>query len=207
MESETNRINKIDDKPKTETPAPIVSQQQITQQQGVPVNIQQGYIQPNKVNISQQPYPANQPITYQPIYNQAVIVNPGQQNLIINQGAPIIYTPVEFRYRPVKMVCPYCNNPIKSNVEQRLNFCTCFTICLCALLIILALLSGNCNGDCGCISSRNNCCCCCCCCCYSHQKEDEESEPEPADECCTCFDDATHSCPVCKQILGESATC
>ena len=198
MESEANRINKIDDKPKTKTPAPIVSQQQITQQQEVPVNIQQGYIQPNQVNISQQPYPANQPITYQPIYNQAVIVNPGQPNLIINQGAPIIYTPVEFRYRPVKMVCPYCNNPIKSNVEQRLNFCTCFIICLCALLIIFALLSGNCNGDCGCRSSRNNCCCCCCCCCYQRPREEEEEE-----QCCQCCNDAIHTCPACGRVLGK----
>ena len=192
MESETNRINKIDDKPKKETPAPIVSQQQINQQQGVPVNIQQGYIQPNQVNISQQPYPANQPITYQPIYNQTVIVNPGQQNLIINQGAPITYAPVEFRYRPVKMVCPYCNNSIKSKVEQRFNFCTCFIICLCALLIILAGANGNCNGGC-------DCCCCCCCC----QKPREEEEEEEGEKCCYCCNDAIHTCPACGRILGK----
>ena len=38
-------------------------------------------------------------------------------------------------------------------------------------------------------------------------KKKEEPEPEPADKCCNCFDEATHSCPVCKQIVGVSQTC
>ena len=213
MESDTKRINKIDDKPKEEDPAPHVSSQMITQQQEIPVNIQQGniqpniqqgYIQSNQAIISQQPYLANQPITYQPLYNQAVIVNPGQPNLIINQGVPIIYTPVEFKYRPVKMVCPYCSNSIKSKVEQRFNFRTCLILCLCSLLIIIAALNGNCS-NCGCSDSREGCCCCCCCCCYKEPKEQVEEEQE--EQCCECCNEAIHTCPSCGRVLGTYTLC
>ena len=209
MESETNRINKIDDKPKTEYPAPNISQSQTNQQQEtqtIPVNIQLGNIQTNQVILPQQQYIVNQPITYQPLYNQAVIVNPGQPNLITNQASPIIYTPVEFRYRRVHMVCPYCNNSIKTNVETRFNFCTCCTFFLCILLLLFALAnsnSSNCS-DCGCRSSRG-CCSCCCCCCYHKTREEEVLEEEEGS--CNCFNDAYHTCPICGRFLGKLSSC
>ena len=203
MESETNRIS---DKPQTQmqTTDQISSQpDQPYQQQGVPVNIQQNYKQPNQ---AQQPYYSNQPITYQPLNYQQVIVNPGQPNLIVNQGAPIIYTPVEFKYRRVYMVCPYCNNPIKTKVEQKFNFCTCITICLCILLILFALGNGNGNLGNGCdCRSNQGCCCCCCCCCYDQPKQEEEEEDE--ERCCECCNDAIHTCPVCGKFLGRHTTC
>ena len=63
----------------------------------------------------------------------------------------------------------------------------------------------GCQGNCDCNCGRD--CCCCCCCCSKKKKEEPEPEPEPADKCCNCFDEATHSCPVCKQIVGVSQTC
>jgi hypothetical protein len=203
MESENNRINKTDDKPQTETPAPNVYQEQTNQQQAIPVNIQQGNIQPNKVILPQQQNIVNQPITYQPLYNQAVIVNPGQPNLIINQTGPIIYAPVEFRYRRVNMVCPYCNNPIKTNVETRFNCLTCCTFFLCILLILLALSNGN-SSDCGCSSPRGCCYCYCCCCCHKTREEEEQEEEEGS---CNCFNDAYHTCPTCGKLLGKHSSC
>jgi hypothetical protein len=159
--------------------------------------MQPQYLQPNQLQNS-----ITQPIVYQQLDNQAVIIRPGPQNIIVcNQGVPVLNKSIKFTKRRENMVCPYCGNLIKTHVELSFN---CFKCCIFFLCIILIIFAG-CNGSCDC--NCRDCCCCCCCCCYSHQKEDEESEPEPADECCTCFDDATHSCPVCKQILGESGTC
>jgi hypothetical protein len=208
MESETKRINKNDDKPISESAAPNICQTQGNQQQVIPVNIQQGNMQQNQVILPQQQYLVNQPITYQPLnnqpYNQGVIVNPGQPNLIINQAVPVIYKPIEFGYRRVNMVCPYCNNSIKTNIETKFNCLTCCTFFLCILLIIVALANGN-VGDCGgCGSSRNSCCCCCCCC-YHKTKEEEEEEEEVGT--CNCFNDAIHTCPSCGQFLGKHKTC
>ena len=167
-----------------------------------PVNIQQAYLQTNQ-GIPQQPYYVNQPITYQPLYNQAVIVNPGQPNIIINQGGPIIYTPIEFNRRRVKMVCPYCNNSIKTKVEQRFNCCTFCTFFLCIILLLLALANGNGSSDCNCnCSSRERCCCCCCCCCC-YEKTAEQVEEEEDEQCCDCFNDAIHTCPSCGRVLGK----
>ena len=206
MESETNRINKIDDKPNTDYPAPNIYQAQTNQQQetqAIPVNIQKGNIQGNQVILPQKQYIVNQPITYQPLSNQGVIVNPGQPNLIINQASPIIYRPVVFKYRRVNMVCPYCNNLIKSNVETRFNFCTCCTFFLCMCLLLLALLNGTCSNS-GCSSSRGCCYCyCCCCCCYHKTREEQEEE----EGFCNCFNDAYHTCPICGRFLGKHSTC
>ena len=202
MESETIRINKNEAKPITESPALKIGQTQANQQQGIPVNIQQGNMQQNQVILPQQQYIVGQPIIYQPLYNQAVIVNPGQPNYIINQAATIIYKPVEFKYRRVNMVCPYCNNSIKTNVETRFNFLTCCTFFLCILLLLFLLSNGN-SSNCGCSSNKNTCCCCCCC--YHKTKEEEEQEEEEGT--CNCFNDAIHTCPSCGQVLGEHKTC
>ena len=199
MESDTKRINKYSDKPQKDIPTPIINPQQSNQTQVVPINMQQQILQPNQVIASQLQNSVTQPIIYQPIYNQPVIIKPGEQNAIVNnQGVPVVNETIKFTKRRENMVCPYCHNFIKTNVELNFN---CFKCCIFFICIIFVLYAG-CNGSCDC--SCRDCCCCCCCCCYT-KKENEE--PEPADECCTCFDDATHSCPVCKQIVGETGTC
>ena len=187
MESEVKRIYNYNDNPKIGNPTPIINIQQNIQQQVVPINIQQPYLQQN-----------------QPLYNQTVIIQSGQQNIIVcNQAVPVINKQITFTNRRANIICPYCGNLIKTDVELSFSFFKCFIFFLCIILIIMGGCQGTCNGDC----CKDGCCCCCCC---SNKKKEEpkpEPEPEPADECCTCFDDATHSCPVCKQIVGVSQTC
>jgi hypothetical protein len=202
MESDTKRIKQISDKPIKGDPAPVITPQLNNQEKMVPINMQQSNLQPNQVNAPQLQNSITQPIIYQQLYNQPVIIQPGHQNIIVsNQGVPVSNETIKFTKRRENMVCPYCGNLIKTNVELNFN---CFKCCIFFLCIILIIFAG-CNGSCDC-NCKDCCCCCCCCCCYQ-KKEEPEPEPEPADECCTCFDDATHSCPVCKQILGESGTC
>ena len=202
MESDTKRINEFSDKPIKGTPAPITNPQQNIQQQVVPINIEQSNLQPNQVIVPQMQNSVTQPIIYQPLYNQPVVIKPGQPNIIVsNQAVPVLNKPLEFTKYRAKIVCPYCRNLIKTDVELNFNFFKCCIFFLCIVLIIFA----GCNGNCDC--SCRDCCCCCCCCCYQSKEEAGDPEPEPADECCTCFDDATHSCPVCKQIVGVSQTC
>ena len=200
MESDTKRIYKYSDKPHKNTPNQIINPQQNNQQQGVPIIIQQQpYLQPNQIIIPQLQNSVTQPIIYQPLANQSAIIKPGQQNIIVsNQEFPEDDNSTKFTKRRKTMVCPYCRNLIKTNVELSFNCFKCCIFFLCIILILYAGCSGSCDCNCG------DCCCCCCCCCSSKKKEEE---PEPADECCTCFDDATHSCPVCKQILGETTMC
>ena len=138
-----------------------------------------------------------QPIIYHPLNNQPVLIEPGQPNIIIsNQAVPALNQPLQFTKYRAKMVCPYCGNLIKTDVELNFN---CFKCCIFFLCIFLIILAG-CNVSCDC-NCRG---CCCCCCCNQKKEEVADPEPEPADECCTCFDDATHYCPVCKRIVGKS---
>ena len=198
MESDTKRIYKYSDKPHKNTPNQIINPQQNNQQQGVPIIIQQ---QSNQIIVPQLQNSVTQPIIYQQLDNQSAIIKPGQPNIIVsNQGYPEIDQSKKFTKRRTTMVCPYCRNLIKTNVELSFNCFKCCIFFLCIILVVWAGCSVSCDCDCG------DCCCCCCCCCSS-KKNEEEAEPEPADECCTCFDDATHSCPVCKQILGETTMC
>ena len=198
MESDTKRIYKYSDKPHKNTPNLIINPQQNIQQQGVPIIIQQQqpYLQPNQIIVSQLQNSVTQPVIYQQLDNQSAIIKPGQQNVIVsNEEFPEYDKSIKLTKRRTSMVCPYCRNLIKTNVELSFNCFKCCIFFLCIILLVWASCSGSC--DCG-----DFCCCCCCCC-----EKKEEEEPEPADECCTCFHDATHSCPVCKQIIGESTMC
>ena len=123
MESETKRVNKNDEKPNSEAPAPVIYLKKNNQQEVKPVNTQQNYMPTNQGIYPQQQYIANQPIPYQPIYNQAVF-NPTQPNVIItSQPTPVLYRPIEFKRERVRMICPYCSNSIRTNVKQSFNCC------------------------------------------------------------------------------------
>ena len=198
MESDTKRVIKVSDKPQLVTPNQLIYQQQSNQQQAIPVNIQQAYLQPNQVIIPQLQNSVTQPIIYQPLYNQPVIIKPGQPNVIANnQPVSVIENPQIFGKRRVRMICPYCKNYIRTNVELECNYFRCCMFFACILLIICFAGSGSC--DC-----KGSDCCCCCCCCCSKRKEEEDDQP---DGVCTCFDDATHICPICNQVVGESKKC
>ena len=200
MESDTKRKIKIKDKPIAGKPTLNISPQLSNQQKVVPVNIQQSYLQ-NQIILSQLQNSVTQPIIYQQLNNQVIIIKSGQPNSIVNnQANPVIKGPEKFSKRREKMVCPYCNSSIKTNVELNFNFFRCCIFFSCFIFIIC--FAGFIT-DCDC---RGNDCCCCCCCCCSTETEGEEEEEE-VDGCCTCFDDAIHTCPVCKQILGESKIC
>ena len=199
MES-TKRKIKIKDKPKSNSPTRIISPQLNNQQQVVPVNIQQSYLHPNQIILPQLQNSVTQPIIYQQLDNQTVIIKSGRPNSIINnQAAQVIERHEKFTKRREKMVCPYCNSFIRTNVELNFNFLRCciFFSCFIFIICFAGIIT-----DCDC---RGNDCCCCCCCCS--KKSEGEEEEEEVDGCCTCFDDAIHTCPVCKQIVGESKTC
>ena len=195
MES-TKRKIKIKDKPQVGSPTPIISPQLNNPKQVGVVNIQQSYLQPNQIILQNS---VTQPIIYQPIYNQPVIIKSGQPNSNVNnQAFPVTQRPEKFTKRRERMVCPYCNSFIRTNVELNFNFfrCCIFFSCIIFIICFAGIIT-----DCDC---RENDCCCCCCCCSKNTEGEEEDE---VDGCCTCFDDATHTCPVCNQVLGESRTC
>jgi hypothetical protein len=205
MESDTKRINKYSDKPQKNTPNQIINPQQNNQQQGVPIIIQQQpYLQPNQIIIPQLQNSVTQPIIYQPIYNQPVIIKSGQPNSNVNnQAIPVPQRPEKFTKRRERMVCPYCNSFIRTNVELNFNFfrCCIFFSCIIFIICFAGVIT-----DCDC--RGNDCCCCCCCCCSKNTEgEGEGEEEDEVNGYCTCFDDATHTCPVCNQVLGESKTC
>jgi len=202
MESDTKRKIKINNKPKVGNPILIISPELSNQQQELPVKIQQSYLQPNQIIMPQLQNSVTQPIIYQAIYNQPVIIKSGQPNSIVkSQGVPVINRPEKFTKRREKMVCPYCKNFIKTNVELNFNFfrCCIFFSCFIFIICFAGIIT-----DCDC---RGGECCCCCCCCSKNTEGGEEEEEEEVNGCCTCFDDATHSCPTCKQIVGESGIC
>ena len=198
MESDTKRKIKIKDKPIAGKPTLNISPQLSNQQKVVPVNIQQSYLQ-NQIILSQLQNSVTQPIIYQPIYNQPVIIKSGQPNSNVNnQAVPVTQRPEKFTKRRERMVCPYCKSFIRTNVELNFKFfrCCIFFSCIIFIICFAGIIT-----DCDC---RENDCCCCCCCCSKNTEGEEEDE---VDGCCTCFDDATHTCPVCNQVLGESKTC
>jgi hypothetical protein len=199
MESNTKRKIKIKDKSQLDSPTPIISTQLSNQKQVGVVNVQQSYLQPNQIILQNS---VTQPIIYQPIYNQPVIIKSGQPNSNVNnQAVPVTQRPEKFTKRRERMVCPYCNSFIRTNVELNFNFfrCCIFFSCIIFIICFAGFIT-----DCDC---RGNDCCCCCCCCSTEKEGEEEEEEEEVDGCCTCFDDAIHTCPVCKQILGESKIC
>ena len=177
MESDTKRKIKINDKPKAGRPNPIILPMLNNQQQVLQVNIQQSYLQPNQIILQNS---VTQPIVYQQLYNQPVIIKSGHPNSIINnQAVPAIKEPEKFTKRRERMICPYCNCSIRTNVELSFNFfrCCIFFSCFVFVICFAGFMT-----DCDCRACD---CCCCCCCCSKKEEGEGEEEEEEVDACCT----------------------
>ena len=200
MSSETQRINGNSANNQIEKPQQILPQQNIPQQNIPQQPIPQQQMNQQQQNLQQpivgpQVYYTNQVYGYPQAYNQPIIINPNQQNFIINnQASPIIISNYEFTKKPANVICPYCMHQIKTNVEREFNFCKCFLITGFIFLLPLAILNGGCScGGCDC-----NCC---------GEKEEKEEEIDENEKCCDCCYDGVHKCPNCGQTVGKTRLC
>ena len=114
-------------------------------------------------------------------YAHPIIETPKSSNdIVINQEIPTILVPVTFSVNPVKLICPFCNNEILSEIDRKFNCGTCCFFLILGLLCILPCLF--CAGLC---HLGNVYCDCDCTCCY----------------------DATHICPNCRKVVGTHDSC
>ena len=124
-----------------------------------------------------------QPIQQVYINNiQGQIIQP-DQNIINNQimPPPLPQIPSKFGKYQMEFVCPYCQQLIKTKIEENFNCCTCIFCCMVSVLLVFALCAGgegSCSGDCSCSSCE-----------------------------CKCCIDVKHFCPNCGQKLGENDSC
>ena len=202
MSSETQRINGNSANNQIEKPQQILPQQNIPQQNIPQQPIPQQQMNQQQQNLQQpivgpQVYYTNQVYGYPQAYNQPIIINPNQQNFIINnQASPIIISNYEFTKKPTNIICPYCMHQIKTNVEREFNFCKCFLITGFIFLLPLAILNGGCScGGCSCDF------------CGEEEKEEKKEEIDENEKFCDCCYDGIHKCPNCGQTVGKTKFC
>ena len=103
--------------------------------QPVGVQINQQSYQPQQGYLPQQGYPIQQGLPPQQVYAQPVIISPANINsLIVNQP---INNNIVFGRTPLEAICPRCQSPVTTVVEDRCNgaawgFCcvaSCFYAC------------------------------------------------------------------------------
>ena len=151
-------------------------------------NIKQVYIHPNQFYMLPQSTDQRQ-VQLQPQY------------IIVNQTFPRLEDIKKLPAWPTRLICPFCNNSIKTIIKEDFNYCVCVTLYILIILsvaisipfvICCAALGGNCRFRSS--NSQNP---------PRQNIEKEENKPKHCC-CCNCYD-VTHICPYCSKTIGFSA--
>ena len=130
-----------------------------------------------------------------------------QDSVIVNQVNPTVAKgkgkkgskSIKFTINRRILVCPYCKKKITTDIQKEFNCGAAVCRSMCFLLLPITICAAIFTCSCTDCSGAG------CNCCGGEDDSKEKGEPKeiPDKEFCNCCYDATHTCPECKNVLGN----